>query len=338
MPRAFVTGGTGFIGGHLVEALLARGWQVRCLVRSERAGETLAMLGAQPVVGSLHDEPRLTELLSGVDQVFHVAGLIRTLHPGDLHHVNTEGTASIVKACAAQQPAPTLIYVSSIAAAGPAARDGETRECDPPRPISDYGHSKLAGEQLVAEFADRVPATILRPGVVYGPRDRSALPIFKSIRLSGLHVYPHFRTPPLTLIYVHDLVRLILAAAESGERVSAAGGTHLPGHGVYFAGRSEHPTYHEFGWLAAQSLGRRWFLPLPLAPPLPFLIGTCSESLARLRGVPSIVNLDKIREATVPSWACSSAKAARDFGFEPHASLLDQLRETVAWYRAERWI
>lgn len=338
MPRAFVTGGTGFIGGHLVEALLARGWQVRCLVRSDRAGETLAMLGAQPAVGQLNDVPRLTELLRDVDQVFHVAGLIRTLHPGDLHQVNTEGTASIVHACAAQPSPPTLIYVSSIAAAGPAARDGENRECDPPHPISEYGHSKLAGEKIVAKFADRVPATILRPGVVYGPRDRSALPIFKSIRFGGLHVYPGFRTPPLTLIYVHDLVRLILAAAESGERVPASSVSQSPGHGVYFAGRSEHPTYHEFGWLTAQALGRRWFIPLPLAPPLPFLIGTSNEFIARLRGIPSIVNLDKIREATVPSWACSSDKAARDFGFAPQASLLDQLRETVAWYRAERWL
>jgi nucleoside-diphosphate-sugar epimerase len=213
-------------------------------------------------------------------------------------------------------------------------------EDEPPQPVSAYGRSKLAGEHALRRYSDRLKATIVRPGVVFGPRDKASVRIFRAIRRSGVHVYPHWRTPPLSVIFVRDLVDLLLAAAERGESLppQGANGDRPLGTGIYFAARDEFPTYQEFGILASQALGRRWVLPLPLPRPVPRLVGGASELIARMRGKPSILNRDKIREATVTSWACSPAKAQRQLNWNATGPLLDQMRETVAWYREQRWL
>jgi nucleoside-diphosphate-sugar epimerase len=340
MPTAFVTGATGFIGGHLAAALVARGWRVKALVRPTSRTTTIAATGAELFTAALDDAQALAPHLENVDCVFHVAGAIAALNEAEFQRVNAAGAAALAAACAAQSRPPTFIYVSSVAAAGPIARGRVRAESDAASPISAYGRSKFAAEQALRDFAGDLPITVVRPGVVFGPGDRSTLSIFSGIAYSGLHVYPRFRTPPLSVIYVDDLVEILLAAADQGERLApaSANGDALPGQGVYFATRDEFPTYHEFGWLAAQALGRRWFVPLPLAPPIPFLVGGLSQLAGQVRGKASIVNLDKMREATVTSWACSPAKVQQKFRLVPRDSLLEQMRQTVVWYRTNRWI
>jgi nucleoside-diphosphate-sugar epimerase len=340
MNCALVTGGTGFIGGHLVERLLAGNWHVRCAVRSEGRAAWLKGLGAEICQVDRLDARAMTPLCSGMDCVFHVAGATAALRAADFSTVNASGTAAMAEACAAQNSPPVLIGVSSVAAAGPSARGCVKTESDEAAPISHYGRSKLGGEQALRRLADGVPTTIVRPGIVFGPRDRACLSIFAGIAQSGMHVYPRWRTPPLSIVYVQDLIELLIAAAERGERLPspALNGNAPPGQGIYFACRDEYPTYHEFGRLATEALGRKWFLPLPLTPPIPFVVAGISQLAGRLRGKPSMVNLDKIREAIAPSWACSAEKARRDLGFSPAAPLSEQLRATVAWYRAERWL
>jgi nucleoside-diphosphate-sugar epimerase len=342
MSRVLVTGATGFIGSHLVEALLGRGETVRCLVRSPQRAAALATSGAELATGGLDDEAAIRPALAGIDTVYHLAGLTRALTRNEMFRVNEAGTARLMVACAEQPQPPTVVLVSSVAAAGPAPRGQLRIESDPPAPVSIYGESKLAGEAAATALADRLPLTIVRPGIVFGPRDTGLLPVFRQIRMLRFHPTPGFAPPPLSWIYISDLVDLIVQAAEIGSRVpvtaAGSGSNGQAGQGRYFAASAEYPTWVEMGRIVRPMLSRpnAWMVPVPA--PLAWCVAGVSERIARFRGQAEWLNSDKIREALVTSWACSAEAARRDLGFNPPNSLAERFAQTLAWYRQEKWL
>jgi dihydroflavonol-4-reductase len=335
MRSVFVTGATGFIGRHLVRGLLDRGCAVRCLVRSRDRAKPLATTGAQLVVGTLAAPDGWQHALAGCDVVFHAGGLVAAGTRSELHAVNATATAALADACAAVESPPRLVHFSSLAAAGPVPRNAAPRdEASAPTPISQYGRSKLAGDLELSARAARLPITLLRPGVVFGPQDTKVTQIFQMIATLRLHLLMGFHDPPLSLIHVADLVTLAIAAADRGRRLD--GGTD--GTGIYHAcDDREHPTYAALGRRIAAALDRSVVvlpLPLVLALPTAAVVATCWNVL----GQASIVSPDKLREATVPSWAASAAQARHDLGFEPAATLDTRLRETADWLRSARLV
>lgn len=337
MAAVFVTGGTGFVGLHLVEALVKRGDSVRCLVRQTSKVAVLRALGVELVTAPLDDPPALQAAVQGTETVFHAAGLIRAFRPQDFYRVNEQGTAQMAAACAAQQNPPTLVFVSSLAAAGPCPRGQIRIESDPPAPVSNYGRSKLAAEQAAAQFAPQVPLTFVRPGIVFGPRDTGFNQVLRAIRRTYCHLSPGFVPPPLSLLHIADLVELLLKAAEQGQRVPAGSGGK-PGQGCYFAAAPEHPTYADIGRMLRPMLGRPHAPIIPVAGPLAYCVGGFNEFIGRLRGRAEELCRDKIRDALAPSWACSGEAAQRDLEFAPAKPLAKRLEETVEWCFANRWI
>jgi len=343
MSLSLVTGASGFIGGHLVEALVKRGDKVRCLTRKTSQLELLTGPRIEVIHGTLDRPGLLDDALYGVDVVYHLAGVTCALTREDLFAINESGCRWIAQACSRALRPPRLIVVSSVAAAGPAPRGQIRVEADPEEPISDYGRSKLSGEAAARDLAGRVPVTIVRPGIVFGPRNRAMLPVLLSIRHLNVHLVPGYHQPALSYIYVGDLVEILLRVAARGQLVPPqVDGEKLAaidrGRGIYFAVASEYPTYADLGRIVGPLLHRPFTIVLPCLGPVPWIVAGASELLQKLRGVPDELNYDKIREATAESWACSAEAAKRDLAFAPPKPLPQRLAETIAWYQREGWV
>jgi dihydroflavonol-4-reductase len=331
MRTVFVTGGTGFVGRHLVDRLLETGCAVRCLVRSPERATHLHRDGVQIVPGTLQHVDGWRPQLDGCDAVIHAGGLVAARRHRELFHVNGDAVGSLADACAARETPPVLVHVSSLAAAGPTPRGAAPRdETARAAPASVYGASKRAGEVALERRAGRLPVSVLRPGIVFGAHDTKSAAIFQSIAWLRLHVRMGFRDWPLSLIHASDLADLTVAAILRGARIGAAG----DGAGIYNAcDDREHPTYGTLGRKIARALGCGVLvLPLPVA--LAWPTSCAVAAYWDLRGQPSIVSPDKLREATAGNWAASAAKARAELGFLPAATLDERLQQTADWLRA----
>lgn len=332
MQTVFITGATGFIGSHIVDWHRDRGHAVRCLVRPSDRPVTPRRDGVEMVTGTLENVAAWAHALAGCGTVINAGGIVAPRRRGELAAVNGRALGDLADACGRIETPPTLVHISSLAAAGPAAGPTPADESQPAAPVSRYGASKLAGERELRLRAGRMPITVVRPGIVFGPRDERVAAVFQSIDRVRLHVRMGFRDAPLSLLHVTDLVPLLAAAAASGERLAA--GPARTGQGIYNAcDDRDHPTYGDLGRRMAAALGRRVLvvpLPLPLAWPASLAV----QAFWNARGVPSIVSPDKLREATAGSWAASATKARQELGFSAAATLDERLCETAAWLRA----
>ena len=333
MHHALVTGGSGFIGRHLVERLVQQGVRVRCLVRPSSRTDHLVPMGVELVHGDLSDVDDLCRAAADVDVVFHAAGLTHAISEAELHRVNGAACGLLADACRRVSNPPRLVYLSSLAAAGPARLDlPPICEEDTPAPISKYGRSKRQGEIEIQQRAADLPCTIIRPGIVFGPHDPGTLLIMQPIHQYRLHLVVGFRTPPLSLIFVNDLVTVLLQAATHGERLEGNPEGDYSAQGYYFAcDDSEYPNYRQLGKRMAKALDQNVFV-WPLWRWVGKTLGISSELANRMRGKSSFLNLDKVIEGSVPSWACSAAKARRQLDFAPAQDIDAALKKTADWY------
>ena len=177
---ALLTGGTGFVGGHVARALAEQGWKVRLLARDpgRAAGPLLEGLEPEIIPGSLEDEASLEAALAGVSAIVHVAGLTKARTFDQYREVNARGTERLVAAGRRSAPDAHFLLISSQAAAGPSREGRPVRDDDPARPISWYGRSKREGEEVLSSSWPG-PWTVLRPSVVYGPGDTGLFQYFK---------------------------------------------------------------------------------------------------------------------------------------------------------------
>jgi len=326
MRTAFVTGGTGFVGSHLVEELLRRGFgEVRCLVRDRL--KWLEGLGVGVVRGDLHDSGALRDAVRGVDVVFHVAGLTRAKTWTDFERANVQGTLNLLDGVREAAPEVKKVVVTSSLAAVGEADEAIADEATPLRPISQYGRSKALMEDAIRPYAADLPLVVVRPPAVYGPREADIFTFFQTVSRGLCPIMGDGTRPDVSLIHVRDLVRGMVDAAESDR---ATGET-------YFLGSEQPYSWNEVKAATTAALGRR-ALTVPVPTALVGIIGTVAELAGKVFGTYPPLNREKAREIRDACKMCSSAKARREFGFQQQISLDAGIRETIAWYRKKGWL
>jgi nucleoside-diphosphate-sugar epimerase len=320
--RALVTGATGFIGSHLVEELLKRGYLVTCLLRKASSLKWIEGLDVSIKYGDCLDGESLLEAVRDVDFVFHLAGLTKAARKEDFFSVNAGGTENLLKALLANNPGVRrFLHLSSLAAVGPSANGRPVDEETSPRPVSSYGKSKLQAEAVVARYKGAIATTVIRPPAVYGPRDRDML-VFCSMLKRG--IFPYWGRCYYSLLYVDDLVKGIIASAESED---AKGET-------FFLSEDDYSN-EQIAEIVSEAVGRK---PVRLRIPRLMMPVIAGIGCRLFRGQAGIINADKAKELAHNRWTCSSSKAGARLGFSPKIKINEGIRWTTNWYRIHQWL
>ncbi len=322
-----VTGGTGFVGSHLVELLLDQGYSVTCLVRDTNRLSWIRDRTVRLVQGDCIQPDTLRTAVRDVSIVIHLAGLTKARHAREYYRVNHEGTRNLLEACSDFNPELSkFILVSSLAAAGPSPDGRPLTESDQPHPVSDYGRSKLLAEQEALRHAERFPVAILRPSAVYGPRDRDMFELFRWAS-RGVTLSMMGKERSINPCFVTDLTAAIMKTAR----------TATPSGSIYFIAEKRTYTWSEFRrTLLATGGVKAVDVKIPVAAA--YGVGLLSEIAAAFTARPALTNRQKIREASQRFWLCDTAKSVRELDFRPSCSLEQGMRITWQWYRDNNWL
>jgi nucleoside-diphosphate-sugar epimerase len=309
---AAVTGATGFLGGYIVAALIAAGWQVRILVR--RAGDhpQLAGLNVETVLGDLADREALNRLVDGAETVIHAAGLIKARDEAMFRAVNAGGTANLVAALNDCPLAKQLILVSSMVAREPG--------------LSHYARTKRESETALPALA-RGSWTVVRPCAVYGPWDRETLTIFQSA-VRGIFPIAGGRRGRVALIHASDAARAVVSLcgrAESGE-VFELSDQRVDGYG-----------WDEIAGAAELAVGNR-VRKLPLPAMAVRATAAANALAARLIGGTPMLTPGKAREILHGDWGSAAERQPPPDLWQPGIGLEQGFRDTVTWYRDRGWL
>lgn len=300
-----ITGATGFAGRHTVAELLRRGYRLRALVRNPQSAGLASEI--ETVRGDLANADALKTLVEGAHAIVHLAGALTAFDREGYFRVNEKGSAALADAALAAGTR-RFVHVSSLAAREPQ--------------LSHYAASKRAAEAAVASRGDALNAMMLRPPAVYGPGDRGTLPLIRELTrpFAAIPGRPDAR---FSLIHARDLARIIAMSIENTERGIAEVSDGREG------GYAWPDLIHAASSLRGTAV-RALFLPRAI----PAAVAMGAEALARIRGVPGMVNRGKIAELYHPDWVCrgTSVALADPIGFA------QGLAETVAWYRDAGWL
>ena len=321
--RALVTGATGFVGSHLVEALQNSSVEVTALARSASKAADLAQREVRVVPGDLHDIAGLERAVRDQDVVYHVAGVVAARDEADFLRSNRDGTRNILTA-AEREGKPRFVLVSSLAAAGPAPRGAPLSGTEPPHPVTAYGRSKLAAEQVVRSSS--LPWSIVRPPIVYGPRDREVLKVFRLARLGLAPVFGD-GSQELSAVHAADLAQALLAVTKAKATI---GGTYNACHPQVF-------TSADLGQAVGAAMGRS-VIRLRVPQGVGRALLALTETSARLTRQVTILTTDKANEFFQPAWTGDPSALTRDSGWRAQYDLSSGLADTYRWYRKAGWL
>ncbi|MFH1231635.1 MAG: NAD(P)-dependent oxidoreductase [Planctomycetota bacterium] len=342
--KVLVTGASGFVGGHLVQKLLEKKYEVFCICRKTSNLKHLETLSYPPervprigftnlkfVTADLSNTSynnTLKEVLKEVDYIYHLAGVIKAYSAEDYDKGNFGATRYFIEAVdnAKNKNLKRFLHLSSLAAAGPADDTKGISEESYCHPVSDYGKSKLKGENVVSGYKDSLPVTILRPPVVYGPRDSGLLFFFKIISYG---IKPQFNPKKhISLIYVKDLVDAMILSAENPQSIGQ----------TYFVANKDSYSINSIVDAISKVVNNN-AVNIRLSDGVIQKVAGVYEGFYYLLGLePTMINSQKALELSQDYWTCQTKKIKMSIGFQTSVSLEAGVQETADCYLKNKWI
>jgi dihydroflavonol-4-reductase len=321
--RVLVTGASGLVGSHLVELLNQSGdVKIRLLARKTSNLRWVEGIDFEKHIGDVTQPPEeLRPAVEGVEVVYHVAGCTKALRKKVFFEVNARGTENLIKACLSQKTLPRrFVLVSSAGAAGPSPTHAPLTEDIPPRPVTAYGRSKLAAEEIAKKYMDRLSIAILRPGAIYGPRDVELLPAFKAVK-SGLAARLGVSHRRFNMCHVHDVARAVMLAGQ----VEAAGSE------IFLVG-GQNIDQKELVGAIARAMGKKrvWSPPVPKF--LIYFAALLSSGVGQVTRKPRIFTWGNARRLLARNWTMDTSKAQKILGYQPDIDLDSGVKDAIDWY------
>jgi len=327
--KVLVTGASGFLGSHVAEQLVGKGHDVVALVRRSSDTKFLETLPRVTLArGAVEDAASVRAAMKGIEGVVHSAGLVKARNEQEFFEVNVGGTKNLLEAAIAEGPSlKRFVFVSSLAAVGP-SDDGQPVLGDrEPRPVTHYGRSKLEGERAVIAEKDRLPVVVIRPPMIYGPRDNESFAFFQSVSRRFLPYLGDGKNT-LSVIYATDAANACVRALEA----------EIPSGRRYFVDDGKVYVWRDMLEDIERALGARALVRFSV--PFSLLRGAAlaSEKLGQITGKAVMLTRDKVNELTAPHWVCDSSDAQRELGWSPEVTWPEGTRRAVAWYRENGWL
>ncbi len=329
--KVFITGASGFVGSHLVEAVNSRGYEIHAAVRKSSKIDEIKHFVHEFVYPDMNNVDELTSLFQReqYSYIIHAAAMTKAKREEDMFSVNVGYTENILKASLAiSQTLERVVYVSSLAAIGPIDFDSPSliTESTSYNPVTVYGRSKRASEEMIKTSFATSSISVLRPTAVYGPREKDLFILFDTLN-KGLDPYIGSNSQKLSFIYVKDLVEGILNACIA------------PQQGLQFYNITDGQVYSRY---AMADIFKKTFNRKPFRLHIPYgivaFIAKISQSLYTRSKKTPVLYPERLGELTAENWACDIEKAKRELAFEPKYNLLSGLTETLLWYKSNNWL
>jgi nucleoside-diphosphate-sugar epimerase len=328
--KVLVTGGTGFIGSHLVDALVKRGYDVRCLVRKTSRVDFLNKLNVELIYGDIMNMYSLEKAVEDADVVYHLAGggdvsAISKEGYVKLRNLNARGTENLLKACSLSDIRKFILF-SSVSAIG-VIKDIVVDEKTSCKPETPHELANYESEQIALKYCqkNKIPLVIIRPTHVYGPRDVKE--ILKMCKLIKKHIFPIIGRGDnvLPIVYVENLVQATILAGERKSNINE----------IYIITDEEH-TINEIVHTIAKELDIKiWgeHIPLSLAK---IGIGLI-EYLSKIFNITPPFNL-KREDSITSNRLYNISKAKKELGYEPKVDLTEGIKRTINWYKQNGYL
>ncbi len=322
-----VTGGNGFVGSHLVDLLLSKGHEVRCLIRKSSDTRWLENKDLKIYRCGLFDKKALSEVLIDADYLYHVAGVVKSKTKEGYFEGNVATTRSLLEVLAeVNRNIKRVLIVSSQTAGGPSLEGKVINEDSESRPITTYGKSKLEQENTAKSFSNILPITIVRAPAVYGERDTEIYLVFKTYQ-KGIMTLVGFHKKRVSLIHVADLVRGFLLAAESDVSVNQ----------TYYISSKEFYDWEKVSMLIGKAIGKK-AINIKIPHLIVYFVAAIAQLFALFSNKAATFNLEKAKDFVQEAWTCDISKAEGELKFQPEISLEEGLKRTIDWYRSMKWL